>query len=251
MKRNFKKIVYGIFYLIVVGFVVWWAYGTFGPEPNCFDGIQNQGEEGIDCGGVCAPCELTLQESIHIMDKPQTFQLESGNTSLLVKIFNPNETHNAEFSYRFIVYNDVGSVADTITGFGNIYVLEKQYIQISQRFPLVKISQAEFEITDVVWQKADNLLKSEVIVKETTTVVEDTMVVVSGIIRNESAIFVSSVKVIALLFDTAGYIVFANQTVERDITAFVERSFEVQIPADEKFVEKVDIDATQVILVIE
>jgi len=26
------------------------------PEANCSDGIQNQGEEGIDCGGPCKPC---------------------------------------------------------------------------------------------------------------------------------------------------------------------------------------------------
>lgn len=26
-------------------------------SPTCFDGIQNQGEEGIDCGGPCPPCE--------------------------------------------------------------------------------------------------------------------------------------------------------------------------------------------------
>ena len=23
----------------------------------CYDGIQNQGEEGVDCGGPCAPCK--------------------------------------------------------------------------------------------------------------------------------------------------------------------------------------------------
>ena len=23
----------------------------------CSDGIQNQGEEGVDCGGPCAPCK--------------------------------------------------------------------------------------------------------------------------------------------------------------------------------------------------
>ena len=26
------------------------------PVENCFDGMQNQNEEGIDCGGMCAPC---------------------------------------------------------------------------------------------------------------------------------------------------------------------------------------------------
>ncbi|NNK81451.1 MAG: zinc metalloprotease, partial [Flavobacteriales bacterium] len=27
-----------------------------GPAPTCDDGIQNQGETGVDCGGPCAPC---------------------------------------------------------------------------------------------------------------------------------------------------------------------------------------------------
>lgn len=27
------------------------------PEKICFDGIKNQNEEGVDCGGVCKPCE--------------------------------------------------------------------------------------------------------------------------------------------------------------------------------------------------
>ncbi|OYT41540.1 MAG: hypothetical protein B6U86_02040, partial [Candidatus Altiarchaeales archaeon ex4484_43] len=26
--------------------------------PTCSDGIQNQGEEGIDCGGPCPPCKI-------------------------------------------------------------------------------------------------------------------------------------------------------------------------------------------------
>jgi hypothetical protein len=30
--------------------------GGGGPTPTCTDGIQNQGETGIDCGGPCAPC---------------------------------------------------------------------------------------------------------------------------------------------------------------------------------------------------
>ncbi len=30
-----------------------------GPTPTCTDGIQNQGETGIDCGGPCAPCPIT------------------------------------------------------------------------------------------------------------------------------------------------------------------------------------------------
>jgi len=33
------------------------------PCPSCEDGIQNQGEEGIDCGGPCKPCVTTSTTS--------------------------------------------------------------------------------------------------------------------------------------------------------------------------------------------
>ncbi|MBW2987936.1 hypothetical protein KY318_00355, partial [Candidatus Woesearchaeota archaeon] len=34
--------------------------GPCPPCPSCFDGIQNQGEEGVDCGGPCPPCEVKI-----------------------------------------------------------------------------------------------------------------------------------------------------------------------------------------------
>jgi|GEM_PF-2506978 len=34
---------------------------------TCYDGIQNQNETGIDCGGVCAPCE-TFNDTVIIYD---------------------------------------------------------------------------------------------------------------------------------------------------------------------------------------
>ena len=30
------------------------------PAPTCYDGIQNQGESGIDCGGPCTACTSTI-----------------------------------------------------------------------------------------------------------------------------------------------------------------------------------------------
>ena len=34
------------------------TYPPDGSGGTCFDGLQNQGEYGIDCGGPCAPCEI-------------------------------------------------------------------------------------------------------------------------------------------------------------------------------------------------
>ncbi|WP_437573808.1 PKD domain-containing protein [Sorangium sp. So ce887] len=36
--------------------------GEGGTAPTCDDGIQNQGETGVDCGGPCAPCTGTTVE---------------------------------------------------------------------------------------------------------------------------------------------------------------------------------------------
>ena len=41
-----------LFIVVVLGTLVW--YGFFYQRATCTDNIQNQNEEGVDCGGVCA-----------------------------------------------------------------------------------------------------------------------------------------------------------------------------------------------------
>ena len=41
-----------------------WAILHFSIVPTCIDGIQNQGEAGIDCGGPCRPC-ASCYDGIH------------------------------------------------------------------------------------------------------------------------------------------------------------------------------------------
>jgi len=35
------------------------------PLPSCFDGILNQGELAIDCGGPCLPCDSKMSASVN------------------------------------------------------------------------------------------------------------------------------------------------------------------------------------------
>jgi hypothetical protein len=48
------------------------------PEPTCFDQVQNQGEEDIDCGGPCIPC--TVEEA----SKSKSFWIIFGTIMLMV-----------------------------------------------------------------------------------------------------------------------------------------------------------------------
>ncbi len=43
--------------------------------PSCFDNIQNQGEEDIDCGGPCKPCE---KREVIIMEPEDSFKLQTS-----------------------------------------------------------------------------------------------------------------------------------------------------------------------------
>ncbi len=66
---NFRShlVSYSIFFLAVI--LVFASCNTTDtgvskPFPDCFDGILNQAELGIDCGGPCAPCPARITAKI-------------------------------------------------------------------------------------------------------------------------------------------------------------------------------------------
>ena len=52
-----KRINIILFYLLLLALFFGFIYFMTRPEMTCTDGIKNQGEEGIDCGGPCPICE--------------------------------------------------------------------------------------------------------------------------------------------------------------------------------------------------
>ena len=131
MRRPTKKFIYGVFYLVILILIVMWIYnGIFTSDPTCFDGSKNQNETGVDCGGVCVPCdekELSLLRPGLI----QIFPLRNGRVVILGNVTNPNESHDAEkFSYDFIVYDTANHLLEKISGDDSVSSLERRYIFI-------------------------------------------------------------------------------------------------------------------------
>jgi len=56
--------------------------GPCKPCPSCFDGIQNQGEEGVDCGGPCKPC-TTLTTITTTSTTTTTTTIKKTTTTLM------------------------------------------------------------------------------------------------------------------------------------------------------------------------
>lgn len=116
-----KKVAYKLFVLFA-GFVL--SFNACSKKEDttatpiiatCSDGIQNQGETGIDCGGPCAACP------------PATTQLCDGNGT---QSYYPLKADN-EWSYKSVFENYTNTVTDTQTRMGYLYY-EVTYKGISQ-----------------------------------------------------------------------------------------------------------------------
>ncbi len=80
-------IIVGIF-LVLVGTGIYYAF--LKPAPTCFDGIKNQDEEEIDCGGsICISCEIKTLKEVEVI-WVQAIPLNQNLYDLAAKIRNPN-----------------------------------------------------------------------------------------------------------------------------------------------------------------
>jgi len=52
-----KRIIIIVVYLLLLALVVFGVYSFLKAEETCLDGVKNQNEEEIDCGGVCKKCD--------------------------------------------------------------------------------------------------------------------------------------------------------------------------------------------------
>ncbi|NNM83847.1 hypothetical protein HKL94_01330 [Candidatus Parcubacteria bacterium] len=91
---------------------------TFYRAPSCSDGIQNEGETGIDCGGPC-PYLCTAQEQPPTVLFTQTIQNGEGRTDAIAEVENKNPNaaaKNVPYSISFYGADQVlvGEVTGTL-----------------------------------------------------------------------------------------------------------------------------------------
>ncbi len=85
---------------VAVAFLALISVATFYKAPSCTDGIQNQGETGIDCGGPC-PYLCTAQEQPPTVLFTQALPNGAGRTDLIALV----ENKNADAAARNVPYS--------------------------------------------------------------------------------------------------------------------------------------------------
>lgn len=159
MPRLVKQFIFGAGYLVIFGFIAFGIYALTRVDPTCLDGIQNQGEEGADCGFVCGNTCLASLAPIEVRESylfKITEDKATGNDyDVLFKIYDPNPRFGvSRLEYEVNLFDAENELFLRKRGF--TYVLPGQTKFVFE--PAIRTAdrqarRAELKIVSVIWER--------------------------------------------------------------------------------------------------
>lgn len=203
LKRQLSFGIVFIFLVIVVGLSL---YRAIRVEPTCFDGVQNQEEEQIDCGGLyCQACKVMKLEDAKVLSK-HWFAV-GGTYDAVAQVRNPNEQHGAHrLSYMFTFYDADRNIISQKTGVTYILAGQTRSIVESNIVFDRPFTFMDFFIEPVAWDEQKISLGPAALPifskkYEQATPNENGFAHVTGTVQNQSPYSFSVVDVAVVLFD--------------------------------------------------
>lgn len=237
MSPKAKQIFYGLFYFLIFALLVFLiARPPLKKAPTCFDGIQNGGEEGVDCGGPCIPCYLKTAKPLSLSGTPLIFKdVADGKLFALVNIQNLNENVGAHtFYYTADFYDQNNNLVGEVNDANNIFPQESKYIIIKYSgtaYDVGRITQVKVSFNNVSWAKSIEFLKPNVVLTLGPQVsLENNYVIISGTITNQSIFNAPSLDIIGILEDKYGNPLFVGETISSPLQSNASYDFSIFIP---------------------
>ena len=217
MKRTQKQLIIGFIYVFIFGMLIAGFYFVFVREaPSCFDSRQNQGEEGVDCGGPCAKSCLPTLQPITLLGKPKILYAGADRSTLLVRLQNPNDYFAArEFRYDIDLFDTAGNRVEAFFGSGRsrLYAKELKYLIFPNLpFTPARVERAEVTFKEPLWVPIEEFRRPRLSVSSYTTIEENERLVVDGVIVNDENFALSNIVVIAVFEGRFGEISGASRT---------------------------------------
>ncbi len=216
------------------GFVGFWAivglglyFMYFTVSPTCFDGIQNNDEQGVDCGGGCVRiCAFTVTPPRVVW--AESFQIVDGQYNVVAYIENLNrDAGTPELDYTFKLFDRGSLIAERS---GRTYLPPDSLHPIFEGRVLTTDGRVPTE-TVIELKPADMWLPATVERNQFRVVSHELLGVDSRPrfnvrIENTALERADNVEVVATIFDRSGRPLTASQTsidnfigrTERDIT---------------------------------
>lgn len=235
--RTLKRLFIGFLYLVVLAGLLFGVYRAFiRTAPTCSDGLMNQNETGIDCGGVCGNvCEEVASQPIAV-ERVSVLPGGTGRVDLLAEVYNPNDVFGAaSFAYVFEVRDASGTVVATKSGESFILPQErKSLLAIGLSVAQSEGATAVLRVTDAKWQRFSGYQAAPRISvyrrRYSEIVGGPGFGEAYGLVANESPYDFRELFVKVILRDDAGRPLAVNQTAMQTVTSGEERDFRLVWP---------------------
>ena len=240
MTRFQKRINIILFYLLLAGAFGATIYFMTRPEMTCTDGIKNQGEEGVDCGGPCVVCEKKLEVEDLKIKSIERADDDQGKEDVVVKIYNPNEEYGAEF-FEINIFSESDKNGKKYNSF--ILPKETKYIIINDYVATEKSEGLSVRINEkmIKWQKIINYQDPTLVIYndeyKLKTSGKNTYASLIGLLVNEGAVDYEIITIKGILRDARGSLISASSQTINTLLAGQKREFHISFPT--KFFSKV------------
>jgi len=200
------------FVFLVIGVAVYFL--NYYEAPTCSDKVQNQDEQGIDCGGPCSVmCEESVAEPIVLWKK--AFKVAPGVYNAVAYVENPNPDLGVrEAMYKFKLYDAQNVwVADRI---GKAYIAPHERLAIFE--PRIGVgartpTKVFFEFIQFSpWTKV-SVPKIKMTVRDEEITNTDIAPKADAVLRNETLLNINNIDVTAIVYDLNENAIGASATV--------------------------------------
>jgi hypothetical protein len=185
-------------------------------DPTCTDGIMNQNEQGIDCGGVCQlVCSANIKPLIPLWTRPVKI---SGDVYSVVSYIENQNIGNGvkEVPYEIRLFDEKNIlvstpiIGKTFIGPNDRTAIYESAVKVGNRIP--KTAFLKFLDTPK-FLKIDNRYNVQNIVVENDELSDlDTMPKLTATLKNTTLTTFVSIPVVVILYDANGNIVSTSQT---------------------------------------
>lgn len=213
--------------LLIIGaiagaLVTFFAFFTFTKAPSCTDGVQNQEESGIDCGGGCAYL-CTDQQYPPTVLFTKALSNNEGRTDVIALLENKNANAAAlNVPYRLTLFGSGQALIQEVTGFvdlppgGTVPVYASGITSgkqtVTSAFLTIDSSSARWFTLSSTEVRTPRVLDMKQSGTSDTSRIEATL-------TNETTTPFTNTKVIVIVRDTNGTVIAASETLVPSIPA--------------------------------
>lgn len=246
--RRAKQVIYGSFYLIVIGSILTAAwFSVVKPPASCFDARQNQGEEGVDCGGPCVlACIPANVQKLVATGDVSLFPSTPGHYTLLAEVANRNAGFAVPLmEYKFDLYGATGTFLGSIPGTSYIYGGEVKYLLAPNVAVPADAVSAMLVIPPPTWVPSETLgvvPRFNNPLPITGSELSSSTITVHGRIVNGDIATFRNILVVAIFRGAAGTVFGASQTKVDRLAPNDAQDFSVMYPYD----ARIDPSLTQI-----